>query len=259
MSESLYIFFVLIYIISIVVIVLFSFENKSKDDNFRFAGFWLRLAAGVIDNIFIAIISLIPALILGYLIGTSMANKADAAEIDAIITGISYPLVIIIGWLYFSILESSKYNATFGKKILGIIVVDTEGNSISFARSSGRFFGKFLSTATLLIGYFIIGSTKKKQALHDILAGCLVVYRDSPRYLSHATPRVAETPSAPVTATLLVPVSTTPPLPANDAATDIGTNSLNTSDERIFEAELLRRYRAGEISDDVFLQLIRKR
>jgi uncharacterized RDD family membrane protein YckC len=54
-------------------------------------------------------------------------------------------------------------------------VTDLSGNRITFARASGRFFGKILSGMILGIGFLMAGFTARKQALHDILAGCLVL------------------------------------------------------------------------------------
>jgi uncharacterized RDD family membrane protein YckC len=82
---------------------------------------------------------------------------------------------IILSWLYFTIFESSSLQATPGKMALGIIVTDLSGNRISFARANGRYWGKILSGLTLGIGYIMAGFTRKKQALHDIMAGTLVV------------------------------------------------------------------------------------
>ena len=79
------------------------------------------------------------------------------------------------GWLYFALMESSSKQATLGKMMIGVIVTDTDGNRISFGRASGRFFGKIVSWITLLIGYRMAAFTKRKQALHDIMAGCLVI------------------------------------------------------------------------------------
>jgi uncharacterized RDD family membrane protein YckC len=53
-------------------------------------------------------------------------------------------------------------------------VVGIDGEPVSFGRASGRFFAKILSSI-LLIGYIMAAFTKKKQALHDIIAGCLVI------------------------------------------------------------------------------------
>jgi uncharacterized RDD family membrane protein YckC len=50
-----------------------------------------------------------------------------------------------------------------------------QGRRVSFGRASGRFFGKLLSGMTLLVGYVIAGFTERKQALHDIIANCIVV------------------------------------------------------------------------------------
>ncbi len=78
-------------------------------------------------------------------------------------------------WLYFALMESSVKQGTLGKMALGIIVTDANGNRISFGRATGRYFGKIISGAILCIGYIMAGFTEKKQALHDMIAGCLVV------------------------------------------------------------------------------------
>jgi uncharacterized RDD family membrane protein YckC len=54
-------------------------------------------------------------------------------------------------------------------------VTDLNGDRISFGKASGRFFGKIISRLILGIGFFMIGFTEKKQGLHDMIAGCLVV------------------------------------------------------------------------------------
>jgi uncharacterized RDD family membrane protein YckC len=73
-------------------------------------------------------------------------------------------------------MESSQYQGTFGKMALGLIVTDLEGRPLSFARASGRFFGKIITGMIPFgIGYIMAGFTEKKQALHDMIAGCLVL------------------------------------------------------------------------------------
>jgi uncharacterized RDD family membrane protein YckC len=84
-------------------------------------------------------------------------------------------LRVVLHWLYYSLLESSAWQATLGKKALGLEVTDLDGNRISFGRATGRFFAKFISWMILFIGYIMAGFTEKKQALHDILAGTLVI------------------------------------------------------------------------------------
>jgi uncharacterized RDD family membrane protein YckC len=82
---------------------------------------------------------------------------------------------IVLNWLYYSLLESSVWQGTLGKKALGLEVTDLDGNRISFGRATGRFFAKFISAIILFIGYIMAGFTEKKQALHDIIAGTLVI------------------------------------------------------------------------------------
>ena len=81
----------------------------------------------------------------------------------------------IIQWLYFSLTESSSWQATLGKKALGLTVTDLEGRRIGFGRATGRYFAKYLSTLILFIGWLMAGFTEKKQALHDMMAGTLVL------------------------------------------------------------------------------------
>ena len=84
-------------------------------------------------------------------------------------------LVDMIFWLYSASLESSVWQATVGKKVLGLYVTGLDGKRISFLRASGRFVGKSLEHLTLFVGFIMAGLTAKKQALHDMLAGCLVL------------------------------------------------------------------------------------
>jgi len=64
-----------------------------------------------------------------------------------------------------------------GKLTLGIVVTDEDGNRINFGRATGRHFAKMISFLILLIGFMMAGWTKKKQALHDKIAGTLVLFK----------------------------------------------------------------------------------
>jgi len=81
----------------------------------------------------------------------------------------------MVAWLYWALMESSAWQATLGKRMLGLRVTDLAGRRISLARASGRYFGKLVSALTLGLGFVMAGLTEKKQALHDMMAGCLVV------------------------------------------------------------------------------------
>ncbi len=88
----------------------------------------------------------------------------------------------IIQTLYFAGMESSEKQATLGKMALGIKVVNTDGGRLSFMSAVLRSIGKYISGFIFFIGYIMAGFTRKSQALHDMIAGTVVVPNDS-RYL----------------------------------------------------------------------------
>jgi len=150
-----------------------------------YAGFWKRFAAYLIDSVIIGIVMGIFMMIFGIGLFTSMAtvdpmqmDEGDAETMAAGVVGGMITFFLLLSaaqWLYFALMESSSKQATLGKMALSIIVTDLTGNRLSFGRATGRYFGKIISGAILMIGYIMAGFTEKKQALHDIIAGCLVV------------------------------------------------------------------------------------
>jgi len=145
----------------------------------EYAGFWKRLLAFIIDSIILWIAGSIIGVVLGVIMGTGMSGiETDVdgnIDIDFTYIAISNLITTLIGWLYYAIMESSSGQATLGKRVLGIIVTDGEGQRISFLRATGRHFAKIISWFILLIGFIMIAFTQKKQGLHDIIAGTLVV------------------------------------------------------------------------------------
>jgi uncharacterized RDD family membrane protein YckC len=101
-------------------------------------------------------------------------------------------ILVVLTWLYFAGLESSAWQATLGKRATRLQVTDRTGRRLSFGRATGRFFAKAISAITLLIGYLVAAFTPRKQALHDLIAGTVVVRRPRPHAsglpVSHAEP-----------------------------------------------------------------------
>jgi len=83
----------------------------------------------------------------------------------------------VVHWAYRSAFHSSEWQATIGKRAVGIQVTDLQGRRITFGHATGRYLAEFLSAVTLGIGYVMAGISSRKQALHDKVAGTLVVYR----------------------------------------------------------------------------------
>lgn len=139
------------------------------------AGFWRRCAAYVIDGILLAIAATIVEVVIS---GGSLA-ALTRGDVGAAIGGASLMmLVAFVGsWLYFSLFESGKLQATPGKAAMNLKVVDDRGARIGFGKATGRYFGKIVSSIIFEIGFMLAGWTARKQALHDMMAGTLVVFR----------------------------------------------------------------------------------
>jgi uncharacterized RDD family membrane protein YckC len=128
----------------------------------EYSGFWRRFVAYVIDNILISVVFWLAVLVLGAIAG-------DGGVIAAYILG------TIGAFAYYAGMESSSSQATVGKIALGIQVTDLEGNRISFGKALGRNLAKILSALIFYIGFIMAAFTARKQALHDMIAGTLVV------------------------------------------------------------------------------------
>jgi uncharacterized RDD family membrane protein YckC len=132
-----------------------------------YAGFWRRFCAAFVDGIILAIAGAF----------LDLAFRVSIVEPDwtGSKTWFSCIVKLVLGWLYSALFESSARQGTLGQQLLDIRVTDLQGRRISFARATGRHFGQIVSVLILCVGYIMIALTEKKQALHDMMAGCLLV------------------------------------------------------------------------------------
>ena len=159
--------FVHIFIILIGVLILYAIPTilslvLIKKKNYkklpatkRYAGFWWRFLAGLIDTIILYVSAIIIGIALYYF------GMPDP---------ITYILDFIYAWLYFVILQSSNKHCTLGMRACGIKIHDEHFNRLGFWRLTGRYFTTYLSALILFIGFFMIAFTKRKQGLHDLVA-----------------------------------------------------------------------------------------
>ncbi len=154
----------------------------------QYAGFWLRFLAFLIDNVVMGLgfgLILIPIIFLtglGGFIGAIHPNE-DMNDVGIfMLIGVIFlaaTISLVFTWLYHALMESSEWQATVGKKVLGLVVTDMAGQRVSFGRSTGRHFAKIITNMVpAFIGYIMSGFTERKQALHDMLAGCVVLRRN---------------------------------------------------------------------------------
>lgn len=131
----------------------------------RYAGFWIRFVAVIIDGIIVFFISLPIIVIFKFVL-----------DIES--SGFLNLLSSVISWSYY-IYMTDKYQATLGKKAMGIMVVDENLAKASLGNIVLReTVGKIVSAIILLIGYIMAAFTSKKRALHDLIAGTVVIYRN---------------------------------------------------------------------------------
>lgn len=161
-------------------------ENCIQSDNLsiltqnHFAGFWRRIAALFIDFILLSLAAVVIGIICGFIYESFTWKFKQISQInDKEIEIVGKILSFIILWLYFSLMESSPLQGTIGKFMLKIKVTDLNLERIKFGKATGRHFCKILSGMMMYIGFIIAAFTKRKQALHDILAGTLVIKRET--------------------------------------------------------------------------------
>lgn len=157
-----------------------------------YAGFWLRFVAYLIDALLLSVVQWIIIAPFLALFGISMFSMGNMEDLESIDDGSKAAFLmfaigtyataivgsIILNWLYYSLMESSSKQATLGKMAISLKVTDMHGNRITFLNATGRYFGKIISAMILMVGYIMAGFTEKKQALHDMMAGTLVLRKD---------------------------------------------------------------------------------
>ena len=151
----------------------------------HYAGFWLRLVAYLIDGLVmvVAFVAVAIILVFGTGLGPALGRLHPGEEPGEVgsLLGVTFifsllAISLVGSWLYHACLESSDWHATLGKKILNMKVMDLEGRPISFGRASVRFFAKIITGMLPLgIGYIVAGFTERKQAIHDMIASCVVL------------------------------------------------------------------------------------
>ena len=146
----------------------------------RYAGFWIRFGACVIDGVFTSIAVYAIIIPLALVLGGSFMSVIDSTGDESL--GIIFFLVIMaisigIPLTYYTATTGSKMQATFGKKLLGLKVIREDGRPITYGLAFGRYFGFMLSTVILYIGLIMAAFDDQKRALHDHMCGTRVIER----------------------------------------------------------------------------------
>ena len=150
-----------------------------------YIGFFRRAAAFIIDTILISIPPLIFCLPFAYWQANVWSQLPAGEAQQTVQAGLLFFLYalwqlfsVLTFWLYNALCESSAKQATLGKMLLRIKVVDEKGQRITFLRATGRTLARVLSYITFYIGFIMAGCTKRNRALHDMIAQTYVVHRN---------------------------------------------------------------------------------
>ena len=150
-----------------------SSATKPHTSAVRYAGFWQRVGAELIDQILLT-----TGMSVLWKVVTEIVNAMEPRNSLGLIlalwcgTGV---IVVVMYWLYFAVQESAPRQATVGKLAFGIRVTDLRGNRVSFGRATGRYFAKIVTAISLGIGYLVMLWSQQRQCIHDQIAGTLVV------------------------------------------------------------------------------------
>jgi uncharacterized RDD family membrane protein YckC len=144
----------------------------------QYGGFWIRFVARLIDGAVVSIVLGPIAVILmsGYFATHHALDRGQPPDAGFfVMIGLMAMFAGVSSWLYEALMTSSSKQGTLGKMVFRMKVTDLHGARISFARATGRFLAKILSGMILNIGYIMAGFTERKQALHDMIVGTLVL------------------------------------------------------------------------------------
>ncbi len=132
-----------------------------------YGGFWIRFAAYVVDYVLLTVVSFAGLFLM--LAGAGM-GAGDAYF------GMVFLCMLLVSLLYFPLFHASAWQATPGKRVMGLRVMRVDGQDVSFLRAVWRHLAEILSALIFMIGYLMIGLTREKTGLHDLIAGTRVVY-----------------------------------------------------------------------------------
>jgi uncharacterized RDD family membrane protein YckC len=144
--------------------------ESSVAAHMEYAGFWIRGCARFIDGIIVGVANLAISLLLrmSFGLGASKAGFVAGGVVLVFAINTAFAVLYEAGFLV-------RNGATPGKMILGLRVVTADGGPISWGRAIARYFGYWLDTITLLIGYIMAAFDSEKRALHDHICGTRVV------------------------------------------------------------------------------------
>jgi uncharacterized RDD family membrane protein YckC len=143
----------------------------------NYAGFWIRVAAKMLDGLILAVPFLPPIFYFAYKSGANQQPGAPQAFGEFQVLQLLFQLFYMVASIGYQVFFVGKYGATLGKMACGLRIVSAEGGKIGYGRATGRAFAEMLSGLVCYIGYIIVAFDDQKRALHDHICNTRVVYK----------------------------------------------------------------------------------
>jgi uncharacterized RDD family membrane protein YckC len=150
--------FVLAFLAAVLTVIaglcLHRWSKREAEPFARCAGFWLRATAFTIDALVVLLVTV------------PLVPEEPSAHVTWMFVGATF--------LYWTFMECSPLRATLGKQALGLVVTDSEGRRLSVSAAAVRHLLRMLSFV-IVVGVMLAGWNARRQALHDLMLGTLVV------------------------------------------------------------------------------------
>lgn len=150
----------------------------------EYAGFWLRVVAFIIDAIVLSVVYLLIIIPIYNFFAPDPVYESTGPGLVVeepdmlngwLVLDFSQVILAVTAIGYYAVMEASRHQASLGKMAMDLKVTDTEGGRLTFSRAVLRNTSKLLSSLLLMVGHVAAAFTKRKQALHDLIADALVM------------------------------------------------------------------------------------
>lgn len=156
-------------------------DRISSPAELIYAGFWMRFFAAFLDVLVLCTGIIIVLVSIGTVIAI---NGRDSLIDDTQLVSIFYWGIIFLAISYYVFMHSGMQGATYGKRWMNIKVLNTQGGPLTVSRALGRLIARMISHILLFTGFLIQPFTPRKRALHDLIAGTIVVRNNASKKIA---------------------------------------------------------------------------
>ena len=146
-------------------------EGVPAPGTLNYAGFWIRFGAKIIDGVILWVVQMGLMLIFSPWFGFSFFSPKPPANLTFLML---YPVLFGVS-IFYSIWFVGRFGATPGKMALGLKIVTSSGDPVSYTKAVARFFAEIVSAIICYIGYIMAGFDEQRKALHDQICDTRVI------------------------------------------------------------------------------------